>query len=159
MTTRPKTPGTPAQHNKPVSGQGDAAPARLKTRRSRSPAAGQPEPEGTAANPEGHVSEAITALSERVATGFDMLAELRKEVHAMARRLDQLAAGRAQSAATSEADDYAFGRDRDPGDAVPPGVAAAMPTPLTKSDEAVLHTLEELPKRPGRGKRGPRAKA
>ncbi len=75
----------------------------------------------------------------------------------MSHRLDRLATGRAAPAATSTADDYPFGRDRDPGDAVPPGVAT--PTPLTESDEAVLHTLEDLPKRPARGRRGPRAKA
>ena len=156
MATQPRTPRTPTQRNKTISGPGDAAPAKPKAQ--RSPATGQPESEGTAANPETHVSEAIRALSESVAAGIHMLAELREEVRAMSRRLDQLAAGRAQPAATSEADDYSFGRDRDPGDAVPPGVAAATPTPLTENDEAVLHTLEELPKRPARGKRGPRAK-
>ena len=58
------------------------------------------------------------------------------------------------------ADDFQFGRDRDPGDAVPPGVAVMSPTPLTETDEAALHSLEELPKRAGRTtKRGPRAKA
>ncbi len=159
MATRPKTPGTPAQRDKGVSGQGDAAPAKPKTRRSRSPVAGQPEPEATAAGPESRMSEAIRALGERVAAGIDMLAELREDVRMLNRRLDQLAAGRAQSAVTSNADDYPFGRDRDPGDAVPPGVAATTPTPLTENDKTVLHTLEDLPKRPGRGRRGPRAKA
>ncbi len=158
MATRPKTPGTPAQRSKIVSGQAGAAPAKPKTRRSRSPA-GQREPEAATASPEIHASEAIRALGERVAAVIDMLAELREDVRAVNRRLDQLAAGRAQPAATSNADDYPFGRDRDPGDAVPPGVAATTPTPLTENDEAVLRTLEELPKRPGRGRRGPRAKA
>ena len=145
-------PGTPAQRDKGVSGQGDAAPPKPKTRRDRSPAAGQPEPETTAAGPETRMPEAIKALSERVAAAIDMLTALREDVRAVNRRLDELAA-------TSEADDYPFERDRDPGDAVPPGVAATTPTPLTENDEAVLHTLEELPKRTGRGKRGPRAKA
>jgi len=157
MATRPKTPGTPAQRNKAVSGQGDAAPAKPKAQHARSPAAGRPEPKA-AAGPNIHVSEAIRALGERVATGIGLLAELRDEVRVVNRRLDQLAAGRAQPVAAS-ADDYLFGRDRDPGDAVPPGVAATTPTPLTEDDETVLHTLEDLPKRPRRGRRGPRAKA
>ncbi len=104
-------------------------------------------------------SEAIRALGEMVVAGLDALAELRKEVRAVNRRLDQLAAGRSQAAAASDADDYSSGRDRDPGDAVPPGVATVAPVPLTDADEAVLHTLEDLPKRTGRGRRGPRAKA
>ena len=95
-----------------------------------------------------------------IAAGINTLAELRDEVREVNRRLGQLAAGGAQPAAPSDANDYAFGRDRDPGDAVPPGVAAATPAPLTETDEAVLHTLEEMPKRAGRGgRRGPRAKA
>jgi hypothetical protein len=159
MAIRPKTPGTPAQRNKTVSGQGDAAPAKPKVRRTRSPAAERPEPETVDATLGIHVSEAIRALGERVAAGIDMVAELRDEVRTVNRRLDQLAAGRAQSAVMWNADDYPFGRDRDPGDAVPPGVAATTPTPLTDNDEAVLHTLEDLPKRPARGRRGPRAKA
>ena len=159
MATRPKTPGTPAQRSKIVSGQGDAAPAKPKLRRSRGPEAKQPEPEATAASPEIPASEAIRALGERVAAVIDMLAELREDVRAVNRRLDQFAAGRAQPAAMPNVNDYPFGRDRDPGDAVPPGVAATTPTALSENDEAVLHTLEELPKRPGRGRRGPRAKA
>jgi hypothetical protein len=201
MATRPKTPGTPVQRDKTVSGQGDAAPAKPKARRGRSPAAEQPDlqdasashgPAEQAAQPqareassdplgqpaamkagdgrEGRASEAIRALSEMVAAGIDALAELRAEVREVSRRLDRLAAdmpgagqadaGRRRPAvATSDAEDYAPGRDRDPGDAVPSGVATMAPAPLTETDEAVLHTLEELPKRTGRGKRGPRAKA
>ena len=161
MATRSKTPGTPAQRDKTASGQEQAAPAKPKTRRSRGPAATQSE--STLAPPgqtqELDASEAIKALSEMVAAGNDALAALREEVRAMNRRLDQLAAGRAEPSAAADAEDYAFGRDRDPGDAVPPGVAATTPAPLTDTDEAVLHTLEELPKRVGRGRRGPRAKA
>ena len=187
MAIRSKTPGTPAQRGKTVSSQADAAPAKPKTRRSRGPAAQQPEPEGTFAPPEQadqpqlraasltpveppaatgvaaarelDAPEAIKALGEMGAAVLDALAALREEVRGVNRRLDQLAAGRAQPAATPDADDYSFGRDRDPGDAVPPGVATTTPTPLTDTDEAVLHTLEELPKRAGRGRRGPRAKA
>ena len=103
--------------------------------------------------------EAIRALGERLAAGNNTLAELRDELRGVNRRLDQLAAGRAQPMTASDADDCPFGRDRDPGDAVPPGVAATTPTPLTGTDKAVLHTLEDLPKRTGRGRRGPRAKA
>ena len=177
----------PAQRGKAGSGEGGSAPAKPKARRSRSSAAKQSEPEsalaptgqadpprvreassasiespvaaGAGAGREPAVSEAIKALSEMVAAGNDALAALREEVRAVSRRLDQLAAGRAQPAAASDADDYSIGRDRDPGDAVPPGVAAATPASLTETDEAVLHTLEKLPKRAGRGKRGPRAKA
>lgn len=176
----------PTQRGK-TSGPGKAAPAKPKARRGRSPAAAQPEPENTLAPPEQAdqpqlreaspdpveqpvatgaatgralgAPEAMEALTKMVAVGIDALAALREEVRGVNRRLDQLAAGRAQPAAASDADDYSFGRDRDPGDAVPPGVAAAAPTPLTETDEAVLHTLEELPKRTGRGRRGPRAKA
>ncbi len=35
-------------------------------------------------------------------------------------------------------------RDRDPGDAVPPGVAPQTPAPLTAEDEAVREQLELL---------------
>lgn len=115
-------------------------------------------------------SEAVKALGEVLAAGMDALEDLRTEVREVSRRLDQLAAAmpgagqaaaeRPQPAATaSDADEYPFGRDRDPGDAVPPGVATMTPSPLTETDEAVLHTLEDLPKRTGRGRRGPRAKA
>jgi len=41
-------------------------------------------------------------------------------------------------------------RQRDPGDAVPPGVAVQTPAPLTTDDNAVLHKLEKLPKRVAR---------
>ena len=159
MATRPRTPGTPRQPNKTVPGRGAAAPAKPETRRTRGPSTEQLEPQGAAASPESHVAEAIRALTERVAAGVGTLAEVREEMRGVNRRLDQLAAGRSQPAAASDADDYAFGRDRDSGDAVPPGVAAATPAPLTQTDEAVLHTLEDLPKRTGRGRRGPRAKA
>lgn len=185
MATRSKTPGASAQRK--TSGQGEAAPAKPKARRSRSPAAQQSEPESTLAPPgqadqpqwreasPGPVkssaatgaaagrgldaSEAVKALVEMAAAGLDALAAIRDEVRAVNRRLDQLAAGRAGPAAPSDADEYSFGRDRDPGDAVPPGVATTTPTPLTETDEAVLHTLEDLPKRAARSKRGPRAKA
>jgi len=52
------------------------------------------------------------------------------------------------------------GRERDPGDAVPPGVAVQTPTPMRSDDEAVLHTLEELPRRVARprGKAGGRSR-
>ncbi len=116
---------------------------------------------------------AIKTLGEMIAEGIDTLTELRAEMREMSGRLDQLAAGmpkagqggagsqqqRPEAADTADADDYQVGRDRDPGDAVPPGVAVVSPTPLTETDEAALHSLEELPKRTGRGKRGPRAKA
>ncbi len=159
MATRPRTPGTPARRSKQTSDQGGAAPAKPETRLGRSPVAGQPEPDAAAAGREGRALEAIRALGDKVAAVIDMLAELREDVRTVDRRLDQLAAGRTQPAVTSDADDYPPGRDRDPGDAVPPGVAATTPAPLTEHDKTVLHTLEDLPKRPGRGRRGPRAKA
>jgi hypothetical protein len=37
--------------------------------------------------------------------------------------------------------------NRDPGDAVPEGVAPAEPVPLTDTDRRVKRQLEELPKR------------
>lgn len=40
-------------------------------------------------------------------------------------------------------------RDRDPGDAVPPGVAAKYPPPLTKHDQEVKRKLEQLGPQPG----------
>ena len=114
--------------------------------------------------------EAIKTLSEMIMEGIGTLAELRTEMRQMNGRLDQLAAngpnagrtgpgGLDRPAAADSADDYPVGRDRDPGDAVPPGVAVMSPAPLTETDEAALHSLEELPKRTGRGKRGPRAKS
>lgn len=39
--------------------------------------------------------------------------------------------------------------DRDPGDAVPPGVAPAEPAPLTEADRRAKRQLEQLPKRGG----------
>ena len=44
--------------------------------------------------------------------------------------------------------------NRDQGDAVPPGAALQSPAPLTGNDEAVLHRLEGLAMRRGRGHRG-----
>jgi len=115
--------------------------------------------------------DALKTLSEFVSEGIDTLRELRGAMRAMSDRLDQLAAsipstglaGSGQVGSdgpeSASADDYQFGRDRDPGDAVPPGVAVMSPTPLSETDEAALHSLEELPKRGGRGQRGSRAKA
>ena len=57
-------------------------------------------------------------------------------------------------------DDNAAGRGRDPGDAVPPGVAVRTPAPMRSEDEAVLDALNELPRRVARsrGKAGGRAR-
>lgn len=128
----------------------------------------EPEPERLEASARGEdrtsrALDALKALGEVVSEGIDTLRELRAEMREMSGRLDQLAAsipnpGQAVSSG-SQADDYQVGRDRDPGDAVPPGVAVVSPTPLSETDEAALHSLEELPKRGGRqGKRGQRAK-
>ncbi len=117
--------------------------------------------------------DAIKTLGEMISEGIETLAELRAEMREMSGRMDQLAAGMPTDQAGPErphaagAEDRPIGRDsggrdpggRDPGDAVPPGVAVLSPTPLTKADEAVLNALDELPKRAGRGKRGPRTKA
>ena len=103
---------------------------------------------------------AIKILGEMIAEGIGALAGLRAEVRDVSGRLDQIAAGMPSPGKTADnSDDYQVGRDRDPGDAVPPGVAVISPTPLTETDEAALHSLEELPKRAARGKRTPRAKA
>lgn len=41
-------------------------------------------------------------------------------------------------------DDYAQNRERDPGDAVPPGVAVRTPAPLSEQDRQVQEKLEHL---------------
>jgi hypothetical protein len=41
--------------------------------------------------------------------------------------------------------------ERDPGDAVPPGVAPAEPVPLSKQDRAVLDKLRHIPPAPAPG--------
>jgi hypothetical protein len=41
-------------------------------------------------------------------------------------------------------------KDRDPGDAVPSGVAVQQPAPLTEEEQAVKRKLEELPSTVGR---------
>ncbi len=104
--------------------------------------------------------EAIKTLGDMIAEGIGTLGELRTEVHRMSGRLDQLAASQSNAGPQAGADDYQFGRNRDPGDAVPPGVAVTSPAPLTETDEAALQSLEKLPKRAGRtAKPAPRAKA
>lgn len=70
---------------------------------------------------------------------------IRSELQALNRRIDQLIG--AVVARAPGGSDYAAGRDRDPGDAVPPGVAVQSPVPLEPGDEAALHELEKLPKR------------
>ncbi len=44
--------------------------------------------------------------------------------------------------------------ERDPGDAVPPGVAPVEPVPLTDQDRAILDKLRHLPQTPEPGKDG-----
>jgi len=44
------------------------------------------------------------------------------------------------------------GHGRDPGDAVPPGVAVQTPAPLRSEDQAALDALKELPRRVARSK-------
>ncbi len=51
--------------------------------------------------------------------------------------------------------EFAPGRDRDPGDAVPPGIAPQEPVPLAPGDEQVRHALEELPHRAERAPEDP----
>ena len=104
----------------------------------------------------GRALEAIKTLGEMIAEGIGALAQLRAEMRDVSGRLDQIAAGMQRP---GDSDSYPVGRDHDPGDAVPPGVAVMSPTPITETDEAALHSLEELPKRTGRGKRTPRPKA
>ena len=41
-------------------------------------------------------------------------------------------------------------KDRDPGDPVPPGVAAKYPPPLTEHDEEVKRKLEQLGQQPSK---------
>lgn len=114
-------------------------------------------------DPANRTLEAITTLGE-------MFVELRTEIRGISDRLDQIAANMSSAGQVASAHPQRPGadmtddgdrskRDRDPGDAVPPGVAVMSPTSLTKSDETVLHSLEELPRHVGRGRRGTRAKA
>ena len=51
--------------------------------------------------------------------------------------------------ASENGDEDAF--DRDPGDAVPPGVAVPSPAPLSKDDKKALDALANVPKRRRRG--------
>ncbi len=59
-------------------------------------------------------------------------------------------AGASDESSSVEERGNVVGRQRDPGDAVPPGVAVQTPAPLTTDDKAVLHALEELPQRVAR---------
>ena len=56
--------------------------------------------------------------------------------------------------ASENGGDDAFGRDRDPGDAAPPGVAVQSPAPFSKDDKKALNALANLPKRRRRGRQG-----
>lgn len=81
------------------------------------------------------------------------------ELQALNRRVEQLTGavlGRVPGGAASGEDgsEYPAGRDRDPGDAVPPGVGVQSPASLEPGDKAVLRELEKLPKR---GPRRPRS--
>lgn len=156
-TKQPQTQGAPApgaSMDMAIQEQTFEAPPEFAER--------QPAVAGAGAGREDRTNRALDAiktLGEMIAEGIGTLTELRAEMRAISGRLDRLATSR-QDAGEAEpngtADDYQAGRD--PGDAVPPGVAVLSPTPLTEADEAALHSLEELPKRGGRGKRGPRAK-
>ncbi len=158
---QPEAQSAPAPDASTASGAKEQTFEAPAARTERQPAAAGASREDRA----GRALDAIKTLGEMIADGIGTLAELRAEVQRMNGRLDQLAANRSNAGragpdgTAGAADDYQAGRDHDPGDAVPPGVAVMSPAPLTETDEAALHSLEELPKRAGRGKRGPRAKA
>ncbi len=69
------------------------------------------------------------------------------ELQALNRRIDQLIGAVRDRAPGEGGSEYSPGRDRDPGDAVPPGVAVQSPVPLAPGDKAVLRELERLPRR------------
>ncbi len=177
MAVRSKTPSAPVKRGKntPVPDAPAATPAKTKAPRAAPvdsavqeqtfespPGFVEQQPAAASAGREDRASRALDAiktLSDMIAEGIGTLADLRAEMRQMSGRLDQLVASRPNAAQAAAADDYQPGREHDPGDAVPPGVAVMSPTPLTETDETALHSLEELPKRAGPGKRGPRAKS
>lgn len=77
------------------------------------------------------------------------------ELQALNRRVDQLIGAVTDRALGGDGAEYPPGRDRDPGDAVPPGVAVQSPVPLAPGDKSVLRELERLPKRAPRRKPRP----
>lgn len=84
---------------------------------------------------------------------MSQLDAIRSELQALNGRIDQLI-GAVMGRATDDGEaEYSAGRDRDPGDAVPPGVAVQSPVPLEPGDAAALHELEKLPKREPRRRR------
>ena len=64
------------------------------------------------------------------------LQSLNRTVNAIETRLEAQAAS-----------DMDQGRERDPGDAVPPGVAPQAPVPMTPQDKKIRRALEQLPRR------------
>lgn len=134
-----------------------AAPAAASAAKAKTQKAAQAAPAPAEAREQGAAGalDAVMARLEDLGRGLGGIAQLRADVQGLSRRIDDLAAlvaGQGQAPAASAAP---AAPERDPGDAVPPGVAVQDPAPLTPGDEAVLHTLEEMPKRAAR----PRAKA
>ena len=78
------------------------------------------------------------------------LEAIRSELQSLNRLMERLIDAITERGAGEGAAEYAAGRDRDPGDAVPPGVAVQGSVPLEPGDEAALHRLEGLPKRASR---------
>lgn len=72
-----------------------------------------------------------------------MLKAILHELQALNRAVGEIAA---RLSAQAEGD-LAPGREIDPGDAVPPGVAPASPVPLTPEDKKARRALERLPRR------------
>ncbi len=145
--------------------------------------------------------ELVLAQLESIRRGIGEVGQLRVDVQALTRRIEELAAamaGQGQARgesvtpvmsdrdgepkrasgkrrvtrasrpaepgsildASSSVEDGSsvVGPERDPGDAVPPGVAVQTPARLTFGDEAVLHALENLPKRVARPKAAGRSR-
>ena len=157
MAPRPKTPAASAKRTA-------QAPARRRSSKAAAPdeaAAHLKAPSARDAEPDrgsGPAPDALTARLDAIAQGLAELPGLRAEVRALGERVEQLAAvmiGQGRVGVNVETPLPPAGRDdRDPGDAVPPGVAVQSPASLTGNDAAVLHRLEGLPTRRGRGRRG-----
>ena len=141
---------------KPKSSAPPATPARAKTR-AQPP---KPAPERPTADPSNNLLTKLEAV-EKALSGLQPLAA---QMQALASQLERLqatlsdqtraptkanpAAPAKSRRATPPPNDDASGRD--PGDAVPPGVAVGQPAPVAGKDKKVLDALETLPKRRSR---------
>ena len=89
-------------------------------------------------------TRAKSAQTSKSANQDDVLRAILVELQALNRSIAAIA-GRFAAKAEGDMDP---GRPIDPGDAVPEGVAAQEPAPLTPEDKKVRRALERLPRRP-----------